>query len=1034
MDEGMNDRRRRSVAGRLQGAIRRVGMGAQNALEIIRLGHLSEPYAAPFTLTHEEPVYKLRRYGAVPDHGGRVGLAAGGEGAAGGHGTEAVDASPSSERESPVVLLIPPLMVASEIYDISPELSTVAILCQAGIDTWLVDFGAPELMEGGMDRTLDDHVRAVSEAVDRVRDSTGRDVHLAGYSQGGMFCYQAAAFRRSEGLKSVITFGSPVDIHRILPGVRDTAAARLIAGARRVIERPLTQLEGLPGLLTSTGFKLFSARKEAMQLADFVAKLHDRQALERRERSRRFLAGEGFVAWPGPALRQFVDEFIVNNRMTSGGFVIDGRTVTLADIRCPVLYFVGTRDDIARPAAVRAVRQAVPNAEIFEVGVKAGHFGLVVGSRSREVTWPTVIDWTYWQDGLGPMPSQLREPPAIRDPLLDEPEEAAFGDIQFDLELFSDVVADGLDAALKRADHFARNVSQAIDGLRWQLPRLSRLRAIEADTRIGLGLALAEQAASIPDETFFLWMGRAFSYADANRRVDNVTRGLLHCGIVPGQRVGVLMGRRPSYLSVVAALSRVGAVSVLFGSDRVPLDRGIELGSVEVIVADPEHAAAARGAFDGKVLVLGGGNEARKLLEGVIDMEAIDPDTVPIPVAHDPNPGLAGQLAMVIFTGDKNEGLHAARITNRRWAVSALGAAAACTLSPRDTVYCCLPLYHAGGMLVSVGGALMGGARLALASEFSPEVFWAEVRRYGVSVVFYANEMCRELVNAKALAAENLNPVRLFAGSGMRQDVWRRMIERFGSVGILEFYATTEGSAVLANASGEKVGGLGLPLPGSNDISVVRYDMNEKKIVRGDDGYGQRCAPNEVGMLVAEVAPSQPMAGFDGFSDDEEASRRLRRNLFSPNDTWFLTGDLVRVDQDGDFWLVDRVRDMIATESGWVSPRAVEEAIYEVPGVGLCAVYGLGVDGGDGVVVCSIVPQEGKELSLETLADRVARLSPEQRPRYVRLVPSIAMTDGYRPLKAPLRRAGLKKTKRVEIYRYDGGVYRRGADAREARA
>ena len=66
----------------------------------------------------------------------------------------------------------------------------------------MVDFGAPEHEEGGLERNLTDHVLAVSDAVDRVREVTGRDVHLGGYTQGGMFCYQTAAYRRSEGLAS----------------------------------------------------------------------------------------------------------------------------------------------------------------------------------------------------------------------------------------------------------------------------------------------------------------------------------------------------------------------------------------------------------------------------------------------------------------------------------------------------------------------------------------------------------------------------------------------------------------------------------------------------------------------------------------------------------------------------------------------------------------------------------------------------------------------------------------------------------------
>ena len=89
-----------------------------------------------------------------------------------------------------------------------------------------------------------------------------------------------------------------------------------------------------------------------------------------------FLGGEGFVAWPGPAFRKFVDDVIVGNRMASGGFVIDGHAVTLADLTCPILYFVGSAAtrwvDRARCAAIR--RAAPHVTKMFEVPLKAGHF------------------------------------------------------------------------------------------------------------------------------------------------------------------------------------------------------------------------------------------------------------------------------------------------------------------------------------------------------------------------------------------------------------------------------------------------------------------------------------------------------------------------------------------------------------------------------------------------------------------------------------------------------------------------------------
>ncbi|HET9987323.1 MAG TPA: alpha/beta fold hydrolase, partial [Kofleriaceae bacterium] len=674
--------------------IRRLGLAWDNALEIARAGRLTAPYGAPFEVVHEERVYRLRRYQ-------RTGAA--------------LDAGP--------VLLIPPLMVASEVYDISPDTSAVAFLSRAGADVWLADFGAPEREEGGMDRTLDDHVRAVSDAIDRVRAATDRDVHLAGYSQGGMFCYQAAAFRKSAGLASIITMGSPVDLHRQL-AIGEDITERLTAGLRSVLAWPLARIEGLPGTFTSTGFKLLSARKEAMQLVDFVRNLHDRAALEKREAKRLFLGGQGFVAWPGPAFRKFVDEVIVGNRMASGGFVIDGRTVTLADLTCPILYFVGSRDEMGRPGSVRGIRRAAPHVtKMFEVPVRAGHFGLVVGHTALDVTWAGVVAWL--QGGLPPAAIDVRAAD-VPDPFARSHDDDDDDDHdEGTLDLAKDLVEKTARVALDRIEALGEDLGHYLDNARWQVPRLNRLRHLQDDSRIGFGKTLADQAAAIGDRTFFLWRGRAFTYADANRRVEAVVRGLIACGVKPGMRVAVMMKSRPSHLSVVSAINRLGAVAVLLSpetGDAVVPD-ALALGEAEVVIVDPDNAARTRAATTIKVLALGGVGEQgdalpgevrppRTIPAGVIDLETIDPATITIPAWYRPDAGRARDLAMIFVSSGAHEPPRATRITNRRWAFSALGAAAAATLTTRDTVYCCLPLHHPSGTLVAAGSALASGARL----------------------------------------------------------------------------------------------------------------------------------------------------------------------------------------------------------------------------------------------------------------------------------------------------------------------------------
>lgn len=997
----MADRKARGALGRVRAGVRktvrRLQSSATNAKEIVEFGRLGDPWGTPYAVVHESRHYRLRRYAAdTPAHGG---------------------AGP--------VVLVPPLMVTSEVYDVAPDVSAVGSLLGAGIDVWLIDFGAPEREEGGLSRTLDDHVLAVDDGIARVLRATGRSVHLVGYSQGGMFCYQAAAYRRCDGIASLVTFGSPVDIHRNLPAIDAELSGRMIGVARRAIAKPLASLDGLPGFLTSTGFKLLSLRKELAQISEFMAKLHDRDALIKREARRRFLAGEGFVAWPGPALRTFIDEFIVHNRMSAGGFVIAGRTASLAEIDVPILCFYGERDDIARAAAVRAIVEAAPLAEVHQLALPAGHFGLVVGSTAMQRSWPTVAEWVAWRDGQGPQP-QLLHGVAPDTHGYDEVE--AF-EVEAEFEPILDVVGDALGSlvgtVVDAIELGGREWGEAVDGLRYQLPRLRTLEHLTADTRISLGLELSDRAARHGDRTFFLWQGRAFSYAEADRRVDAIVRGLIDRGIEPGARVGVLMDARPTYLSLVAAINRLGAVAVLINPDHATTTT-IQQIELDALIADPLNAADAVAAWTGKrqpVLVLGGVRHGRvqPLPAGVFDMESIDPDQVRLPDWYVPNPGRAADLAISVVTTWPWAPVREARISNGRWAVSAYGAAATCLLSSRDTVYCVLPLHHPTGILVAVGGALVGRARLALARSFEPSEFWPEVRRYGATVVFYAGELGRVLVQAPRSPAEGNHSLRMLAGSGMRADVWRAAVERFGPIEIREFYASTEGNLVLANITGKR-GALGRPLPGCDELAVVAYDFEGSSrdaghFVRDALGHARRCRVDEAGLLIARVGPTHPSFGKQGAAGTDSVAS-FARDVFAHGDTWFVTGDIVRRDADGDFWYVDRSSHLLRGPHGWIASRELEDRLYELDGIELAVVWGLAPERlearlrarvsehGD-VVVATLVVREPGRFDAQALAGRVALLRPEQRPSFVCLRTEVALTDGFRPLKSPLVRAGL---------------------------
>jgi acyl-CoA synthetase (AMP-forming)/AMP-acid ligase II len=289
-----------------------------------------------------------------------------------------------------------------------------------------------------------------------------------------------------------------------------------------------------------------------------------------------------------------------------------------------------------------------------------------------------------------------------------------------------------------------------------------------------------------------------------------------------------------------------------------------------------------------------------------------------------------------------------------------------------------------------------------------------------VTVVYYAGDMCRALVDAPETPGDAHNPVRLFAGSGMRNDVWKRLTERFRST-VLEFYATTEGSAVLANITGQKVGSLGKPLPGTSETALVSYDFGTRSM-RWTGAQLVRCTVDEPGILIARVDTSHPLASTQS-EDVASDARRIVRSAFEPDDAWFVTGDVLRIDSEGDYWFVDREVDMVRTAQGAVSTVHIEDVLYQLPEFAQAVAYGVRMPGeSHEVAVVNVVVRAGYALNLDALAAHLAaRLDAHARPRFLLRVGEIPLSAGYRPLKHELRCHFLLRltASADEVYRYD---------------
>ncbi len=119
----------------------------------------------------------------------------------------------------------------------------------------------------------------------------------------------------------------------------------------------------------------------------------------------------------------------------------------------------------------------------------------------------------------------------------------------------------------------------------------------------------------------------------------------------------------------------------------------------------------------------------------------------------------------------------------------------------------------------------------------------------------------------------------------MPKGVWRRVSERFSPATIVEFFASTEGNAVLVNLTGKKMGSLGRPMPGAAEVAVAAWDLEAGKLLDRKSGFAAHCSPGDIGLLLERVNPERG-----------ELDSRPLRGVFEPGDAWLDTRDLFRVD------------------------------------------------------------------------------------------------------------------------------------------
>jgi fatty-acyl-CoA synthase len=521
-----------------------------------------------------------------------------------------------------------------------------------------------------------------------------------------------------------------------------------------------------------------------------------------------------------------------------------------------------------------------------------------------------------------------------------------------------------------------------------------------------------ELADKFKDAPALLSDRETFTYRDLAERSNRYSRWALAQGLNKGEAVCLLMPNRPEYMAIWLGITRVGGVVSLLNTNLSGSSLAHCINIVEpkhIIVASELGStfATTRMHLATNATVWSHGDGAPEF--GRIDRE-IEQYSGERLRASERRVLTIEDRALFIYTSGTTGLPKAANINHYRLMLASHGFAGAIGTRASDRMYVCLPLYHTTGGVCAIGSVLVSGGSAAIRERFSAREFWDDIVRWDCTLFQYIGELCRYLAHSPPDPNETRHRIRVCCGNGLRPDVWPEFQKRFRIPHILEFYAATEGNVIMFNFEG-KAGAVGrVPwfVAHRFPTEVVQFDIEKEQPVRNAQGFCIPCKPNEVGETIGKIIndASKPGSRFEGYASQADTERKILRNVFEPGDAWFRTGDLMRKDENGYFYFIDRVGDTYRWKGENVATSEVSEAISTFPGISEANVYGVSITGREGRAGMAALVVDGN-LDLPALRSHIVSHLPEYaQPLFLRIKSEIDVTGTFKQKKVDLVRQG----------------------------
>lgn len=571
-----------------------------------------------------------------------------------------------------------------------------------------------------------------------------------------------------------------------------------------------------------------------------------------------------------------------------------------------------------------------------------------------------------------------------------------------------------MDPVAARGKIVSREVTQAKLDLRSRAANLTRPGDLYT-----VADRLEEQARRFGDRDFVVYGDRRYSYAEVDARANQVAHALQARGLRCGDVCALAMENRPEFFFYWFGLAKLGVVTAVINTQVTgrPLVHALETTQACAAIVG-EECLENFAVTDGRpaqpmYLVADAEKPVAADLRGIVAAD-ISEEVAAASRAVFPRDGRAAVRAdssmLLIFTSGTTGLPKAARYSHMRWMSSGDVMEVTLDVTPEDVFYCCLPLYHGAAATSVTSTALKAGASIVVRRKFSTREFWSDVRRHRITVFQYIGEICRYLLNAPPQPDDREHSLRCMLGAGLTPESWVRWIERFGPIQVFEGWGSTEANTALINVD-NYVGSCGrVPDWDKTNFRLVRYDVETESHPRDENGRYILCKPGEVGEGIGYIVdhPEIGAGRFEGYTSAEATEKKILRNVFVEGDAYWSSGDLLRYDENGYFYFVDRIGDTFRWKSENVSTAEVADALSDFPGLELINIYGVKVPEHEGRAgMAAIVMQPGHAFDPQAFyALTEARVPRYAAPQFVRVSSAADLTTTFKLRKVDLQRHG----------------------------